>query len=155
MVYGNSNLQNTAMQRWSLVCDNDNYFKTISQSVYFAGHLFGTLIAGYLADRYGRKRAFIITLFPAIGLTLGSYFIDHPYAWMGIRFLVGVTQMAATTTKTVYVVSYNLIESLWTNSEMITVTELFHEMEFSVHHFSRKFIRISSRLILLFVILLS
>ena len=93
------------MQRWSLVCDNDVYFKSISQSLFFAGHFFGTLIAGYLADRFGRKRAFVLTLLPAIGLTLGSYFVDNPYGWMALRFFIGVVQMAGTTIKAVYAVS--------------------------------------------------
>ena len=92
------------MQRWSLVCDKDIYFKSISQSLFFAGHFFGTLIAGIVADRFGRKRAFMMVLLPAFGFTLASYFIDNPYAWMTLRFFIGITNMAANTIKAVYVV---------------------------------------------------
>ena len=101
------NFQNTVKQRWSMVCDNDIYFKTISQSIFFVGHFFGALIAGMIGDWFGRKRGFILTLFPAIGFGLASHFVDHPYGWMAIRFFVGVTSMAATTLKTVYTVSDN------------------------------------------------
>ena len=97
------------MQRWSLVCNNDIYFKSISQSLFFGGQFFGTLLAGIVADRFGRKRAFLIVLLPAIGFSLASYFVDNPYAWMTIRFLVGITNMAATTIKAVYVVKYLFI----------------------------------------------
>jgi MFS family permease len=102
------NFQNTVMQRWSLVCDADVYFKTLSQSIFFVGHFVGTLIAGFMGDRLGRKRAFILTLFPTAGFGFASYFVDHPYGWMAIRFFVGVTSMAATTLKTVYTVSMNV-----------------------------------------------
>ena len=93
------------MQRWALVCDKDIYFKSISQSLFFAGHFFGTLIAGIVADRFGRKKAFMMVLLPAFGFTLASYFVDNPYGWMAIRFFVGICNMAATTIKAVYVVN--------------------------------------------------
>ena len=44
-------------------------------------------------------------LVPAIGIYLGSYFVDNPYAWIVLRFFVGVANMAATTVKSVYAVS--------------------------------------------------
>ena len=94
------------MQRWSLVCDNDVYFKTISQSLFFVGHFFGALIAGLIADWFGRKRAFILTLFPAIGFSLASHFVSNPYGWMALRFFLGVSSMSATTIKSVYTVSH-------------------------------------------------
>jgi MFS family permease len=75
------------MERWSLVCDNDVYFKSISQSLFFVGHLVGALTAGLLADWFGRKRAFMIILIPTIGSCLASYFVDDPYGWMVIRCL--------------------------------------------------------------------
>jgi MFS family permease len=93
-----------------LVCDTDVYFKTLSQSIFFVGHFAGTLIAGFMGDRLGRKRAFILTLFQTAGFGFASYFVDHPYGWMAIRFSVGVTSMAATTLKTVYTVRMNVKE---------------------------------------------
>ena len=85
------------MERWDLVCDRDFHFKTISQSVFFVGHFFGALIAGLLADWFGRKRSFIMILFPGIGFFLASYFVDDPYSWVVLRFFVGLVNMAATT----------------------------------------------------------
>jgi hypothetical protein len=98
------------MQRWSLVCDADIYFKTISQSIFFVGHFCGTLIAGLIGDWFGRKRAFVLTLLPAIAFALASHFVDHPYGWMALRFFIGLTSMAATTLKTVYTVSINAMQ---------------------------------------------
>ena len=92
------------MERWDMVCDRDFHFKTISQSVFFAGHLVGALIAGLLADWFGRKKSFLMILIPGIGFFLSSYFVDDPYAWVVLRFFVGLTNMAATTIKSVYVV---------------------------------------------------
>jgi MFS family permease len=88
-----------------MVCDRDFQFKTICQSVFFVGHFVGALIAGVLADWFGRKRAFILILVPAIGIYLASYFVDNPYAWIVLRFFVGVANMAVTTVKSVYAVS--------------------------------------------------
>ena len=97
------------MQRWSIVCSNDVLFKSISQSLFFVGHFFGALIAGYLADRFGRKRAFVVLLFPNIGFALASHFVDHPYGWMAIRFFMGVCNMACNTIKAVYTVSKKVV----------------------------------------------
>ena len=98
--------QNTVMQRWSMVCDRDTHYKTISQSVFFAGHLAGAILAGIVADWFGRKTGFLMILVPGIGFYLASYFINDPYAWMALRFFVGMTNMAATTIKSVYAVSH-------------------------------------------------
>jgi MFS family permease len=97
------------MERWDLVCDRDFHFKTISQSVFFVGHFFGALIAGLLADWFGRKRSFIMILLPGIGIFLASYFVDDPYSWVVLRFFVGLINMAATTIKSVYAVSLHWI----------------------------------------------
>ena len=93
------------MERWSMVCDRDKHYKTISQSVFFAGHLAGAILAGLVADWFGRKAGFLMILAPGIGFYLASYFVDDPYVWMAIRFFVGMSNMAATTIKSVYAVS--------------------------------------------------
>ena len=100
------------MQRWSLVCGNNVFFKSVSQSLFFVGHFCGALLAGYLGDRFGRKKAFIYLLFPAIGFALASSLVDHPYIWMALRFFVGFTQMASTTIKSVYAVSDNIFAAI-------------------------------------------
>ena len=88
-----------------MVCDRDNHYKAISQSVFFVGHLAGALLAGMLADWFGRKRTFVIMLVPTIGFYLASYFIDNPWGWVALRFFIGTGSLVATTTKAVYTVS--------------------------------------------------
>ena len=87
-----------------MVCDRDNHFKTIGQSVLFVGHFAGALAAGFLADWFGRKTGFLVAVVPAIGFLLASAFIDNPWAWVALRFFIGMSTMATTTIKSVYVV---------------------------------------------------
>ena len=99
-------LQNTVMVRWSMVCNRDNYFNTIGQSVLFVGHFAGDLAAGYLADWYGRKVGFLLALIPGIGCLFASAFIDNPWVWVMLRFFIGMSTMAMITIKSVYIVSW-------------------------------------------------
>jgi MFS family permease len=74
------------------------------QSLLFVGHLFGALCGGYVADRFGRKNAYILFLFPNVAFLLASSFVDNPYAWMVLRLCLGWANMAGITVRTVYMV---------------------------------------------------
>ena len=99
------------MQRWSIVCDRDKKFKSISQSIFFAGNFAGVLMVGIIADWFGRKTAFFLCLTGLFASSLASWAVDNPYAWMAIRFPVGAFFLASATAKNVYMVMNLLLSN--------------------------------------------
>uniref|UniRef100_A0A914X8G0 Major facilitator superfamily (MFS) profile domain-containing protein n=1 Tax=Plectus sambesii TaxID=2011161 RepID=A0A914X8G0_9BILA len=49
-VYDNTNISNSAISRWEIVCERA-IIKPIVQSAYYVGQFFGSLIFGFLGDR--------------------------------------------------------------------------------------------------------
>jgi MFS family permease len=93
------------MERWSLVCGNMPYFKSLVQSLYFAGTFVAAMLAGMLSDWFGRKKAFLVCLVPAIGILFATYFTGNLYIWLFLRFCNGAAVMACNLAITVYGVS--------------------------------------------------
>uniref|UniRef100_A0AC34FYG8 Major facilitator superfamily (MFS) profile domain-containing protein n=1 Tax=Panagrolaimus sp. ES5 TaxID=591445 RepID=A0AC34FYG8_9BILA len=81
-------LRYTAVERWDLVCDK-HVLKPIVQTSYYIGQLFGSLIFGFLGDRYGRKKIFLsaiaIQFISGIGMSLanGWYLFAFFRMWAG------------------------------------------------------------------------
>uniref|UniRef100_A0A7E4V4J7 MFS domain-containing protein n=1 Tax=Panagrellus redivivus TaxID=6233 RepID=A0A7E4V4J7_PANRE len=63
----------TALERWDLICDR-HILKPVVQSAYYLGQFLGSLVFGFLGDRYGRKKIFLtaigIQFFSGIGMSL-------------------------------------------------------------------------------------
>lgn len=64
----------TLTEDWSMVCDR-SYLRQNVQIVYFSGYIFGALLLGYLADRFGRRpimlSSFILIILGGIGSAFG------------------------------------------------------------------------------------
>lgn len=91
-VYDQSQFRSTIIERWDLVCDREG-LDSISQSVFFAGCLFGVFIAGVLADSFGRKPVLmtLIITFTISGVLGG---ITHSfYIWLALRFILGAASI--------------------------------------------------------------
>ena len=69
----------------------------------------GVLLMGMVSDWYGRKRALLIFVTLCLAFSTASIFVDHPYAWLAIRFFVGACQMASGTARSVYLVLFYLV----------------------------------------------
>ena len=54
------------------------------------GALVGALIGGYVADRLGRKRVFILTMVLFIVLAVAQGFSQNIWDLIVIRFLIGI-----------------------------------------------------------------
>jgi MFS family permease len=78
----------------SILTDPDALGLTTEQSAsagtfYLAGAIAGALIFGYLTDRLGRKRLFVVTLGVYLVFTVASGLAWNYWSFVGFRFLAG------------------------------------------------------------------
>ncbi|NXN91966.1 S22AD protein, partial [Rhinopomastus cyanomelas] len=85
------------LTEFDLVCDRKN-LKDISQSLYMAGLLLGSMIFGPLSDRIGRRPVFLISIFLQGLFGLGTAFVPHFYVYMAFRCVVGASVSGITMT---------------------------------------------------------
>ncbi|XP_022122025.2 carcinine transporter [Pieris rapae] len=71
------------------VCERDNYPAT-AQSIFFCGAIFGGLIFGYIADKYGRVPAILGTNMTGFVAGVATAFTNSFWSFCLCRFLVGL-----------------------------------------------------------------
>ncbi|XP_064018989.1 solute carrier family 22 member 13-like [Pogoniulus pusillus] len=76
------------LTEFDLVCDRKD-LNDISQSIYMAGLLLGSIILGTLSDRIGRRPAFLISICLYGLFGLGAAFAPHLYVYIAFRCVVG------------------------------------------------------------------
>uniref|UniRef100_A0A914ZH12 Major facilitator superfamily (MFS) profile domain-containing protein n=5 Tax=Parascaris univalens TaxID=6257 RepID=A0A914ZH12_PARUN len=60
-VFDFSEIEHSAINRWEIVCER-SVLKAVIQSAYYVGQMAGSLIFGYLGDRWGRKKVFFMAI---------------------------------------------------------------------------------------------
>uniref|UniRef100_UPI00398E4170 solute carrier family 22 member 6-A-like n=1 Tax=Pristiophorus japonicus TaxID=55135 RepID=UPI00398E4170 len=87
--YDSSNFKATIVTEWDLVCSH-NALRSMVQSVYMAGVLTGSIVLGWLSDRYGRRALMLWSHFQlAVSGTCGAYSTSFPLFCFW-RFLCGM-----------------------------------------------------------------
>ncbi|KFP77571.1 Solute carrier family 22 member 13, partial [Apaloderma vittatum] len=81
------------LTEFDLVCDRKD-LTDISQSIYMAGLLIGSMIFGTLCDRIGRRPVFLIAILLQGLFGLGVAFVPHFYVYIAFRFVVGTAVSA-------------------------------------------------------------
>ncbi|XP_071835837.1 organic cation transporter 1-like isoform X2 [Apostichopus japonicus] len=79
----------TIVSQWDLVCDQAG-FAEISQTVLMVGVMVGSYLAGYLADRFGRKPILFISLFVQGIVGTIQAFSSSFTMFIIVRFFIGV-----------------------------------------------------------------
>ena len=70
------------------MCD-DAYKSDLATTVYFAGVMIGGIAFGILADKYGRKRVVIVTLFLSGIVGVVTFLLRTFSAYIVLRFFLG------------------------------------------------------------------
>ena len=80
--------------QFDLVC-NDEWIINLTTSIFFLGHMFGSAVIGWMADRFGRKTVF----FPCTGIIIVSGFIaafsPSITIFLAFRFISGFAKPGA------------------------------------------------------------
>lgn len=80
--------QSTTVSQWQLVC-GDDYLVALSQSVYMAGIMVGSVVFGVIADRFGRKTTLLVALLFAFTLATCLPFIPIYPVFLVMRLIIG------------------------------------------------------------------
>ncbi|CAO1398966.1 unnamed protein product [Diamesa serratosioi] len=82
--------EHTIVQDWDLTCNENQWKLALVGSMHFAGIIAGSGLFGFLADRYGRKIIFIVSIFfmsvTGVGMALAWSYIS----FLGFAFLNAV-----------------------------------------------------------------
>lgn len=75
--------------KFDLVCD-DSILATVASMFIFAGWIFGSVLFGYLSDKFGRKVAFLSSVINITVVALAGAFVNSLWLFIIIRFFVGI-----------------------------------------------------------------
>ncbi|XP_055333871.1 beta-alanine transporter-like [Paramacrobiotus metropolitanus] len=88
--YDRSMYRSTVVTQWNLVCSH-KLLPTFSLTVHTFGSLTGSLLLGYVGDRFGRKPAYYIAVTLQLLSGVGTVFAPNFVVFCIIRFINGLT----------------------------------------------------------------
>ncbi|XP_078667334.1 organic cation transporter protein-like [Branchiostoma floridae x Branchiostoma belcheri] len=90
-----SEYKSTVVTDWDLVCGN-SWKVNLAESLWMAGLMFGAVVGGHAADRWGRKPVLLIALAADCVFCTASAFSPNYIAFAAYRFLMGTFTMVTT-----------------------------------------------------------
>ncbi|KAI0240553.1 Organic cation transporter protein [Lamellibrachia satsuma] len=79
----------TITEQWDLVCDK-NFWTDTTQTVLVFGVLVGAMIMTPIADKFGRKRTFLMNACASSVVVFVTALINNYYVFTALRFLLGI-----------------------------------------------------------------
>ncbi|XP_041982920.1 organic cation transporter protein-like [Aricia agestis] len=87
--YDNHPMDNTIVSEWDLICDR-GWLASLTQTVLQFGILLGSILFGFLSDRFGRRYTFLASCVALIALGFAVPFSPNYTVFTIIRFFLGV-----------------------------------------------------------------
>ncbi|CAH2268512.1 jg3772 [Pararge aegeria aegeria] len=87
--YDSAPFENTIITQWGLVCER-TWMASFAQMVLQLGVLLGSVMFGFLSDRYGRKYTFLVSITSVIVTGFAVSFPPDYITFTVLRFLLGV-----------------------------------------------------------------
>ncbi|VDD89715.1 unnamed protein product [Enterobius vermicularis] len=87
-IYDHSEVKNSAINRWDIVCDRA-VLKAVIQSMYYLGQMAGSMAFGFLADRIGRKKVLFMALLMLMAAGISMAVAPHWTLFGLLRFFTG------------------------------------------------------------------
>ncbi|XP_053398435.1 organic cation transporter protein-like [Mercenaria mercenaria] len=87
-VYDESVFHENVVTEMSVVCDKE-ILQSIAKMTFFIGVLFGDLTFGVVADRYGRKKSFYLSILLLLVSTIVLYWVQNFVEYSVVRFFIG------------------------------------------------------------------
>lgn len=88
--YDSTQYDSTLVTEMSLVCDN-SWKPPFCTTLFYTGSLFGNLIFGWIADRWGRRKSYLLLIYMAVTLSIVTSFSPNYGFYMFIRTINGLT----------------------------------------------------------------
>ncbi|XP_067006278.2 carcinine transporter [Anabrus simplex] len=86
--YDNKDYDNTLVTQLNLVCD-DSWWPSTSTTLFYVGSLFGNVLFGWIADKWGRRTSFFSMLFIEVTLSILTAFSPNYVVYTVLRTLNG------------------------------------------------------------------
>ncbi|XP_062053798.1 steroid transmembrane transporter SLC22A24-like [Lepus europaeus] len=109
-VYDQSSFYSTIVTKWDLVCESQSQ-KSVVQTLFMSGSLLGSLIFGYLSDRYGRKGVYIWCLLQMAIMDTCATFAPTFLIFCILRFLAGFSIIVVLSNSTILVSEWTVAKS--------------------------------------------
>nr|XP_040572189.1 organic cation transporter protein-like [Lepeophtheirus salmonis] len=89
-IYDRSEFKDTLVTELDLVCEK-NWWPSTSTALFYVGSLFGNILFGHIADKYGRRTSFFILLFMEVTLAIATSFSPNYVVFTVLRSINGFT----------------------------------------------------------------
>ncbi|CAG4930752.1 unnamed protein product [Colias eurytheme] len=89
-MYDTSAIVNSVPTTWNLIC-NKKHLASLAQSSLQVGILFGSILYGYISDRYGRRIAILLALMSQIFFVGTSAIVPQLWMFIVCRLLIGAS----------------------------------------------------------------
>ncbi|XP_035734250.1 organic cation transporter 1-like isoform X1 [Vespa mandarinia] len=88
-IYDNKDYDSTLVTELDLVCDN-SWWPSTSTTFFYVGSLFGNVVFGWIADKWGRRTAFFAILFLEVIFSIATSFSPNYVIYTALRTVNGL-----------------------------------------------------------------